>query len=131
MNMNSQSYLMHHGIIGMKWGVRRTPEQLGHRSEKKQEIKNRLRRSSGSRSSKTLREARGQDINKLTNQQLRDYNERLSLEQNYARLTEGKVKQGKDWIAKTVISGIIIGTISQVTKQVVKNWLTTKFGISG
>lgn len=131
------SELYHHGIAGMKWGVRRTPEQLGHRSgkkmtdEKKQEIKNRLIRSSGSRSSKTLHEARGRDINNLTNQQLRDYNERLNLEQNYARLTEGKVKQGKDWIAKTVISGVIIGTISQVTKQVVKNWLTTKFGIAG
>lgn len=27
-------YLMHHGIKGMKWGVRRTPEQLGHRVSK-------------------------------------------------------------------------------------------------
>lgn len=29
------TYLEHHGIKGMKWGVRRTPEQLGHDTTKK------------------------------------------------------------------------------------------------
>lgn len=28
-------YLEHHGILGMHWGVRRTPEQLGHKLAKK------------------------------------------------------------------------------------------------
>lgn len=129
--MYEQDYLMHHGIKGMKWGIRRTPEQLGRRDERRQEAKNRLVRSSGSRASNTLREARGQDINKLSNQQLQDYNNRLNLEQNFARLTEGRVKQGKDWIAKTIVSGIIVGTVAQVTKSLVKNWLETTFGIKG
>lgn len=29
--MAQNYYLMHHGVKGMKWGVRRTPAQLGHR----------------------------------------------------------------------------------------------------
>ena len=24
--------LYHYGVIGMKWGIRRTPEQLGHKT---------------------------------------------------------------------------------------------------
>lgn len=32
--MNNQEYLMHYGILGMRWGVRRTPEQLGHKVAK-------------------------------------------------------------------------------------------------
>lgn len=33
-------YLEHHGIKGMKWGVRRTPEQLGHRNLRKAKTSN-------------------------------------------------------------------------------------------
>lgn len=28
----NEYYLMHHGVKGMRWGVRRSPEQLGHRT---------------------------------------------------------------------------------------------------
>lgn len=123
------SELYHHGILGMKWGVRRTPEQLGHRTGDK-ELKNRVVRSSGSRNSETLKKARKSDINKLSNQQLKEYNERLNLERNFADLTKGNVGKAKDWVAKTVISGIVIGSISQITKQVIKSWLKDQFGIS-
>lgn len=32
-NQNGSNELTHHGIKGMKWGIRRTPEQLGHKTE--------------------------------------------------------------------------------------------------
>lgn len=34
-----ETYLAHYGIKGMKWGVRRTPEQLGHKKVHFKEIK--------------------------------------------------------------------------------------------
>ena len=124
------SELYHHGILGMKWGVRRTPEQLGHRREKREELKNRAVRSSGTRSSSTLKKARKEDINKLSNQQLKEYNERLTLEQNYARLTEGRVKKARDWVGKTLISSIVVAGAVEITKEmVVKPWLKNQFGI--
>lgn len=33
--MSVKNELMHYGILGMRWGIRRTPEQLGRREERK------------------------------------------------------------------------------------------------
>lgn len=32
--IDNSTYLAHYGVLGMKWGIRRTPEQLGHRTIK-------------------------------------------------------------------------------------------------
>lgn len=36
----ASSVLVHYGIKGMKWGVRRTPEQLGHYKSSDKKVKN-------------------------------------------------------------------------------------------
>ena len=33
--VDKTNYLVHHGIKGQKWGVRRTPEELGHYTKKR------------------------------------------------------------------------------------------------
>lgn len=37
LRIKDDDYIEHHGILGMHWGIRRTPEQLGHRVSKKKE----------------------------------------------------------------------------------------------
>lgn len=38
------NYLEHYGVKGMRWGVRRTPEQLGHRTKTNREVDDIIRR---------------------------------------------------------------------------------------
>lgn len=63
--------LYHHGIKGMKWGIRRTPEQLGHpRSEKKKT------------GTKKKNYKRASVRAKATTAELKKRQERLKLEKN-------------------------------------------------
>lgn len=49
--MDRPDYFKHYGVKGMKWGVRRTPEQLGHKPKKpkwnKKQVRFRLTKEKG------------------------------------------------------------------------------------
>lgn len=38
--MRQLDYIAHHGILGQKWGIRRSPAQLGHRTPKPRKLEN-------------------------------------------------------------------------------------------
>lgn len=80
------SYLAHYGVKGMKWGVRR---------DRKSDRLNRIRNYTGLRGSNALREARRQDINKMSNQELQATVNRLNLEKQYRQLTQVDLQFGK------------------------------------
>lgn len=74
--------VIHYGIKGMKWGVRRTPEQLGRA---------RGRTSSESEDVKTAKAARRKigrrgNTDALSNAELQSVVNRMNLEQQYKRL---------------------------------------------
>lgn len=102
-------HLAHYGVLGMKWGVRRTQAQLDRaagRTTKRQARKDakaakkapKVNVKSGSVSSdareaaSSLAIAREQGTQALTNAQLQALNNRLNLEQNYSRLTTPDTK---------------------------------------
>lgn len=76
----NQNYLMHHGILGMKWGVRRTPEQLGHRPEGVHEDSYHAR-------SKSAREMSDEELTRSI--------ARVQKEQQYATLTQSQRAKGR------------------------------------
>ena len=119
-------YLMHYGVKGMKWGIRKDQHSLpyygvhaarkikqrtaGNRIKNNSgstinrirnnrgEITNRIRNYSGSRTSNALKEYRKKDINEMSDKELRDSINRMNLERQYRSLTKLDVGFGKSQV---------------------------------
>ena len=74
--------LMHYGVKGMKWGVRRTPVQLGHRRKPKKIAK----RSRESPESEKKKSAPKKNVHELSDEELRQAISRLEMEKRYKEL---------------------------------------------
>ena len=73
--MSNEALLQHHGILGMKWGVRRTPEQLA-----------RARKSSNE--PKDEKDSEKKKIKDMTDDELKSRISRLELEKRYKDLSK-------------------------------------------
>lgn len=111
----SMTELYHHGIKGMKWGIRRTPEQLGHPRSTR-------------RKSKSKDYKRASVRAKATTAELKRRQERLKLENEVRRLewenaseAEKLDKQVSDLLLKfgayTLVGGIVVLGTAYGTKK--------------
>lgn len=94
LNLDLESVLSHYGIKGMKWGVRRTPEQLGRaraqRKAKKAAVKKQKQTDrslpaseDSKRASESRRIAANAGPQKLSNKELEFLVNRMNLENRY------------------------------------------------
>lgn len=88
-------YIQHHGIKGMHWGVRRTPEQLGNGKN-------------GSQPRKKIEEVHedyanahnAKSIKQMSNKELQDRIARIDLERKYNQMEHSSIDRGEKFMQK-------------------------------
>lgn len=109
--------LYHHGIKGMKWGVRRTDAQLGHdtgkidlqKTKKKVDaagtIVNETRNINNTTSKKVQKKAQKQKLSEaktMSDQELRERVNRLNMEQQYVRMSTEQINAGRSNVSSVL-----------------------------
>lgn len=108
--MNYDDFLAHFGIKGMKWGIRRSPEQLGRKSSSKSD-------------------AGKEDVSKMSDQELRSRLNRLQMEQQYKQLSSNSISSGKKTAQKILkaSSKVIVKGVTVVGIYEGEKYLSNKF----
>ena len=120
--------LMHYGVPGMKWGVRRTPAQLGKKKTSSSKSlfgkkKPKPKPKAKSESSKKETAQKPKTVKEMSDEELNAAIRRMQLEQTYASLSPQKVSTGKA-ITKRILNNIVVPAAEDVGRQMVKTALT-------
>ena len=107
----NEAELYHHGVKGMKWGVRKTRTKSKRGSAKRVDPPS----DDGYRAATLRKKARSGGKQALSNEELRILNERTQLEMNYNRLNPSQVEEGR---RKVVLYLGTVGTIAGAASAV-------------
>ena len=115
--------LYHHGVKGMKWGVRKTPvrSSSGNARKRKSNTLSLFKKKKTTRNASIVKSSPTQtkSVKDMSDDELRRKIERVRLEQQYQQLNPKTVSRGQR-IAKRVMNNVIVPAAEDLGKQVVK-----------
>ena len=116
--------LYHHGVKGMKWGVRKTPVRSSSGATRKRKSNTlslfKKKKTTHKVSSANSSPAQTKSIKDMSDDELWKKIERVQLEQDYIQLDPKAVSRGKR-ITKRVMDDMIVPAAVDIGKQAVKS----------
>lgn len=139
MEYSNGTELTHYGVKGMKWGIRRTQEQLDRAAGRVSKVASKAAskvksaassayqshkaKKSSQKQTKQVQNSKKKSIYEMSNEELKTLTERYRLEANYwqaradvARYQPKKVSKGKELIGK-VLNDAVLPTVKQLAKD--------------
>lgn len=119
--------IYHHGIKGMRWGIRRTKAQLGYKTSpaKRTSIKTmQMRKKNAPKKASPDTSAR-KSISEMSDDELRAKLNRLRLEKELRDLTPKQVSTGRK-IINSIVNDVLVPSTKDAGKKIVSSVLETQ-----
>lgn len=110
--------IWHHGIKGQKWGVRHTPEQLGHKTGSGKTTKSDDSHEDYKKAHDT------KSVKKMSDAELRARLNRLNMEKQYSQMNPSRVERGRKVLTSTLKVAGTVAAASTTAITLKNNWNT-------